>query len=262
MLSGYVMARLLAAKPHSAAQFAWKRYKRFWPTMAVGTALGCIAAFIDGDGPTLMVLVASILLIPSFQGPVFPLNTPMWSIFFELVANSSHPLLNPKLLLVILVISLLVMLTCIAVMNSYSVGHRAFLFGIGRTFLAYSIGAMLYDRWRDKPPFRVPFWVGCALICAPLLTSAPGIFGLFYVVAICPVILAAGLSSGPVWSRFAGDVSFPLYATHVPVLLIALHFAIPPVLVATLAIAVAVLVTWLLKLPFELRRNHTYTAKG
>jgi peptidoglycan/LPS O-acetylase OafA/YrhL len=95
--------------------------------------------------------------------------------------------------------------------------------GVVRLLVSYCIGIILWRTWRDQPALRVS--PGFALAAMPLLfaggalSSGPSlVLGMAFILAICPMMIAGGLAirqSMPVLS-WLGEISFPLYAVHVP----------------------------------------------
>lgn len=216
VLSGYVMERTFAGRFASMGPvaFLWKRYKRFWPVMAVGALLGALI-----DRADLSTFLMMLFLIPSLGTPLlFPLNIPAWSIFFELVCNFLHACrIRIELMLGV---SLLAMAAWLLEGGYWIVGihNYDFLLGIPRMLIGYCIGVLLYRRWRDVPPVQVPIWagvIGLAGLLVPL--PFPAWLSALYVIAICPVILAAGLGSRLPLGKRLGNISFPLYAWHSPI---------------------------------------------
>lgn len=212
MLSGYVIARMLDHKCIAPRSFIWSRYKRFWPVMAVGTALGLFTVPFDP-----VLVIAGFLFIPVFLSEkVFPLNSPTWSIFFELFANAVHSITPNGAWKYICAASILAYLAIGELAPGATSGN--FVGGFPRVLIAYSIGAMLFLNWRDQPPLSIPAWAGISLLFAPFLPVRGFYFDLVFVVLICPLIIASGLRFRPPWAKFSGQLSFPLYAVHFPFL--------------------------------------------
>ncbi len=94
MLSGYVMARTYEGRMRGGLWFLRKRFWRLWPTVTVGSLIGVVAAIVAGaaDAPGfLLAATLNLLLVPIlWAGAAFPINTPIWSIFFELFANGAR----------------------------------------------------------------------------------------------------------------------------------------------------------------------------
>lgn len=249
VLSGFVLActfedRLRADLP--AWRFLWRRYWRLWPVVAIGTLIGGVAVFLEGD--TLWGLRAwlmfggmGLLLVPTVwitrEAALFPLNRPLWSIFFELVANAAHALLLVRLgeraLLAIALVcgAALALITWDrgdAMMGPLqSDWHQAF----ARVGFSYVIGVWLARRWQRVRPrllakgplVPAPIVLALPLASIALVMPLPQPVGDMLVVLFAlPAIIWLG-ASAPVAGRLAqafavlGALSYPLYAVHVPV---------------------------------------------
>lgn len=239
MLSGYVMARTYETRwdvPSPAARFMTSRLRRLWPTMAVGGAIGATAAFSQSPGIDVLPMLLNLLLIPWFVGILaFPLNVPAWSILFELAANLAHVLVLRRLRTRSLV-AIAALAGLVFVLGGRSqgldVGSRPdnFLLGLPRVLMSYTIGIILWRSWRDQPTIAgspgfaflaMPLFFGASMSTANLSWVA----NLLFITIACPMIVAGGLRF-PVnsrWSpllRVAGAMSFPLYAVHVPAMVL------------------------------------------
>lgn len=239
MLSGYVMARTYETRwevPSPAARFMTSRLRRLWPTMAVGGVIGATAAFIKLPGVDVLPMLLNLLLIPSFVGILaFPLNVPAWSIFFELVANLAHVLVLRRLrtrgLVAVAALAGLVLVLGGRI-HGLDVGSRPdnFLLGLPRVLMSYTIGILLWRSWRDEPTIigspgfaflAMPLFFGASMLTA----HSSWIANLLFITIACPMIVAGGLRF-PATSRWSpllsisGAMSFPLYAVHVPAMVL------------------------------------------
>lgn len=232
MLSGYVMARTFEpafATGLGPGQFLRARYARLWPTMAIGSLL-CLPFFLITYGAALLpVATANLLLLPvPMFGIAFLLNSPSWSIFFELLANWLHSAVLWRLTaarIAILVAAMAAVLALVAALSQQSleVGMRpeAFWAGLPRVLLGYGGGILMWRLWRDSPPLAVPPWTGLAAL--PLYVAVNSLQGgtrwpvdLLFVLVGGPLALAGALRCAvvPRWLAWLGAISFPLYAVH------------------------------------------------
>ena len=93
MLSGFLMAYAQEPRLGAGGPFMIKRYKRLWPTMALGGVIGLPRLWIKSADPGtfLATAAANLALLPAWWAPfAFALNIPAWTIFYELVANTLH----------------------------------------------------------------------------------------------------------------------------------------------------------------------------
>jgi peptidoglycan/LPS O-acetylase OafA/YrhL len=224
MLSGYVMARTYEGHMRGGVWFLRKRIRRLWPTVAAGSLFGLALIWrTGGDWP--LVAALNLLLIPAlFGAAAFPLNTPIWSIFFELLANAVHGGWLHKWrnshLTVLAATAGLASLALAVRFHSYSLGSNTgdFIGGFPRVLFAYFYGVLLWRIWRDQPPLRVPPAV-LVPIAIFLFTPREPISDFLFVALACPTLIAIGIVASPGrWAAVAGALSFPLYAVHRPIL--------------------------------------------
>ena len=179
------------------------------------------------------------------NGEMFPLNGPSWSLFFEYIGNICYALFIRKLstkALSWLVAVLGVVYIWFSVGNvsgyesigvGWTVGDSVNIFGgFLRMMFPFSLGMLLA---RNFKPVRVRgiFWLAIVLLFA--LFSVPffpsvggicvnGIFEMCCIMLIFPVIVwlgASGVTTDKASTgvcKFLGDLSYPLYIVHYPVM--------------------------------------------
>ena len=279
MLSGYLMARITEprlAAGLGAGRFMRARYRRFWPMMALGMAIGIPFAWARaGDWQTFLPLfIANMALLPwPFDRVLFALNIPAWTIFFELLANGLHVVLlrrlgNRALSLVALALGAATIWVAMT-WGSLDLGARPSNVwpAFPRVLFAYTLGILLWRWLGDRPVRPIPVWL--ALVAMPLAVVGSHALGwktwqfdLAFVMLLCPAVIlgAQGLAreTRAVWLSAA--VSFPLFALHLPILeaMRELGFAWQPALAAAFAAALGV--TWWTNRPA--RRMAKPTIKG
>ena len=179
------------------------------------------------------------------NGEMFPLNGPSWSLFFEYIGNICYALFIRRLstkALSWLVAVLGVVYIWFSVGNvsgyesigvGWTVGDSVNIFGgFLRMMFPFSLGMLLA---RNFKPVKVRgiFWLAIVLLFA--LFSVPffpsvggicvnGIYEMCCIMLIFPVIVwlgASGVTSDKASTgvcKFLGDLSYPLYIVHYPVM--------------------------------------------
>lgn len=273
MLSGYLMARI--AEPRiaagaSPAAFMTARYRRFWPVVALGSVIGIPYLWVRTQGDPAWfagALVANLAFVPfAADRLIFPLNVPVWTILFELLANALHVFVLWRLTtryLTALALLLLVLTFGVALdFGSLDVGARpsTVAAAVPRVLLAYTIGMLLWRYRGASLALPLPGWLALIAMPAAILVSwASGYrhwsFDLAFVVLLCPMVIATALSltRDTALARFSGEVSFPLFASHVPVLEAARLAGYGPLVALPAALAVALVILWWTKRPARLR---------
>jgi peptidoglycan/LPS O-acetylase OafA/YrhL len=233
MLSGYVMARTYEARLASGlapTRFIATRIGRLWPTLFLGSLLA--VPWLLSQHPIAEVwpaIAANLLLIPfAVGGWMFLLNGPVWSIFFELIANALHAVLlwrlSPRVLAALLV-PLIGLLALAASRFSFDVGSNLVGFGaaVPRVLVSYGIGILLWRKWRDAPSIKVSR--AFTLLIMPVFFGVNALIAgdswqadLMFVLLVCPLLIAGGLRIERIHPVLVwlGAISFPLYAVHVP----------------------------------------------
>ncbi len=206
----------------------------------------------------MVALVLTILFVPAYagaeyeirgNGEMFPLNGPAWSLFFEYIGNILYALfirrLSTRMLTCLVGITGVAWtwfsITDISGYDCLGVGWAIdginFWGGLLRMMFPFTLGMLMAKKFRPSK-VRGTFWVIGAIlfglfsvpaIPADLIPGVQGIswnsvFELLCVIVIFPIMLwlAASDSMNNVTSRkvctFLGDISYPLYIVHYPVM--------------------------------------------
>lgn len=203
---------------------------------------------------TLIALVCSWLMIPALpgmqrdvrgNGEMFPLNGPCWSLFFEYIGNILYALIIHRLstrILAWLTALLCCALTWFAVTNQsgygsigvgWTVDTTNLLGGTLRMLCPFTIGMLMSRVFKPIKKVRGAFWI-CTIILLVLFhvpfidggtpMSLNGIFETACIICIFPIIVWIGASGTTTDNtsrricRFLGDISFPLYIVHYPLM--------------------------------------------
>ena len=201
----------------------------------------------------MLALLCAMFFIPAVpgvgyevrgNGEMFPLNGPSWSLFFEYIGNILYALffhhLSTKALtgLVVLLGAGLAgfALFDVAGYGMIGVGWTLdgpnFVGGLLRMLFPFSLGMLLSRRFK---PVQVKgaFWL-CSLVllvlfCVPYIEGKSpvclnGLFEMFCIILVFPTLVWLGASGRTTDKRstqickFLGDISFPLYAIHYPLM--------------------------------------------
>ena len=278
-LSGFVLARAYERPLQNGMPvktFIEKRIIRLYPLFIIGVAFGVVKAAskalsADPTAPSLPAIAISLVLeafmLPSpFMGEeLFPLNGPAWSLFFELIINCIFAVLFVKLrsawLYAICVLSGAVLAYATLRYGSLNIGWgwTTSWAGFARVTFSFCAG-MLVARHGIAPSsksglFILPI-IGLVIwLVMPVNSALRPIFDIASALLISPLLLVVGIALPPstIFNRlcgFLGDISYPLYAIHFPILSVvafmAKRLSVPPTLWAPVLIVGLVLLAWLL----------------
>lgn len=201
----------------------------------------------------MLTLLCALFFIPATpgagydirgNGEMFPLNGPSWSLFFEYIGNILYAVFIHRLsnkALTALVFLLGIGLAWFALFDVAGYGMIGvgwtldgvnFLGGSLRMLFPFSLG-MLLSRNFKPVKVRGAFWICSivllALFCVPYIEgNSPicwnGLFEAICILFIFPVLVWIGASGKTTDKhstqicKFSGDISFPLYAVHYPVM--------------------------------------------
>ena len=254
VLSGFVMAyayqrQLLDGL--SWRSFTSRRIVRIYPLALAGAALGVVVAFIEWrlrpqntDGlPSLIVSsLLNLLLLPDFfSGPkvyhkLFPANGALWSLFFEVSINLIWAWigvrLSTKSLAAVASLSALGLVSAIIHSQTANLGWDIYTIagGAARVCFSFTVGLIIYRLHLtiDLPvmPFNASVLSGILifLLVAPFALDDQNsiIWDIVCVLFAFPASIMIGVGQGrnSRVGNFLGQISYPLYALHYPILLV------------------------------------------
>lgn len=203
---------------------------------------------------TFLAFVCGCLMLPALpgmprevrgNGEMFPLNGPCWSLFFEYIGNIVYALLIRRLstrLLAVLSFALCCALAWFAVTDQsgygsigvgWTVDRTNILGGSLRMLCPFTMGLLLSRIFKPIHYARGAFWISAALLLAifhvPYIysdgaLSLNGMFEAACIIAVFPLVVwyAASGKTTDITStricRFLGDISYPLYIVHYPLM--------------------------------------------
>lgn len=201
----------------------------------------------------MLALLAAMFFIPAYpgagydvrgNGEMFSLNGPSWSLFFEYIGNILYALFIHRLSnrgLAILVALAGIGLAWFALFDIVGYGMLGvgwtldganFWGGILRMLFPFSLGMLLSRHFRPIKT-RGAFWICSAvlliLFCVPYIEGKSpvclnGVYELICIALVFPALVwiaASGKTTDKQSTRicrFLGDISFPLYAIHYPLM--------------------------------------------
>lgn len=188
------------------------------------------------------------------NGEMYPLNGPTWSLFFEYLGNIIYMLALRRMSDKALKVLTIILGVCLAIFASFgfsgygSIGvgwtldGMNFIGGLLRMLFPFSLG-MLIARSGYRCRFKGTFWLCTTVLAAvffipfipymlPIIArpdgtsiylSLNGVFESICIILIFPVLLWGGTSSENSGlpskiCKFLGDLSFPLYLSHYPIM--------------------------------------------
>lgn len=200
-----------------------------------------------------LAMLCALFFIPAAPGAVydvrgngemFPLNGPSWSLFFEYIGNFLYAIFIRRLsfgALAILVAFSGFGLAWFALSDAVGYGMIGcgwtldglnFAGGMLRMLFPFTLGMLLSRKFRPVK-IKGAFWI-CSLtlvilFCIPYIegksaVSFNGIYEMVCIMLVFPVLVWLGASgkttdrTSSAICKFLGDISYPLYAVHYPIM--------------------------------------------
>jgi peptidoglycan/LPS O-acetylase OafA/YrhL len=253
VLSGFVLAHAYTRRLQSgltASRFVAQRLIRLLPVLLPGSLIGAVLEFGRPHVGTMIghlheVALATALgflalplpLPTSMEQTIFPINGPVWSLFFEIFANIVFIAVAKSLAvrgwsIVLGVAGALGMVLTIHLLGRFDAGPLLidWLGGFPRVLYSFFVGVLLsgiHARLPAAPVAAGLIWLfPCLLITTFVVPhismTADPIIDLGFVLLMFPLLVwfAAGSTASAALSRIfdvAGKLSYPLYAVHYPI---------------------------------------------
>lgn len=281
ILSGFVLAaayeQALEAQL-SLRAFFLKRLVRLYPMAFLGAALGLAVLLVKWwttpvkVDPLPQILISGFfngLMLPTFFGgtasrlETFPGNGPLWTLFFEMMANLVWAWVGVRLRTTALAVITAIAGACLIVLvitfhtGNLGFDSKSFLGGLARVSFGFPLGVIIYRRRDLLSAGHIPyprFLLGaalCILFAWPWGAQGYGVpwRDLISITVLLPliVILGTGRSGSSRLGSFLGELSYPVYVVHFPLLAVASglhqtvlrHFNVQVLAASAFAVAVA-----------------------
>jgi peptidoglycan/LPS O-acetylase OafA/YrhL len=230
------------------AEFCRARVIRLYPMAVLGVIAGYAALIatwaLTPDAPHDLgdlhaSLAANLLLLPKFwttevgNGELFPLDGALWSLFFELTLNILFALFIARLRdWAVAALAAVGAVTTLAIafhVGTFNIGwnQEIALGGFARCLFGFCAGVLIF-RHRQFFAFR---WNGAgfmvlAILCLfPLSGDRDLVASALAILVFFPSIVALGTNvqwkSGLWLQKLSGNLSYPLYTLHLPIIGIA-----------------------------------------
>ena len=274
-LSGFVVAYAYDSRLSATMRFATfvkLRLIRLYPMIVIGALLGglvLIAGRKDGVIEPVIVTIGTLLLIPAgffFGKQAYPSDNPIWSLFFEVVANFVYalsPRLPTRLFAGALMLAALgYAAVCVSFDGMQLVGFdtwASFAAGLVRVAFPFAAGVLIF-RLGLHQGGGIPAWLPLIALPALLLVplGSPAITDAVIALVCLPALVVLGARTAPAtfvlpWLKALGELSYPLYLLHQPILRVvknaphinalrSLHPLLPPALGLVIAVVASAVV--------------------
>jgi peptidoglycan/LPS O-acetylase OafA/YrhL len=280
VLSGFVIARAYGEKildGMTVTAFMKARYRRLYPLFLLGSIYGLgqflffwksnnfgVADFVANIGTTLAMLPSPTFLTRPIDQllPLYPLNGPAWSLFWELLVNLLFAVLLVRLrirhLVAVVACSLGLLVASVFFHRSLDLGWewKSVDGGLFRVLFSFTMGIVIYRMHAStRPHLSYLAFLPVAFLCTMLLAPTQSLkFALGFCILLSPLIVIAGArlevprKFQPI-CIFLGYLSYPIYVCHRGFTEIYDHFAgsfrLPPALYIFLYLAFIAVVSFL-----------------
>jgi len=253
VLSGFVVAHAYEAAlltRLSWREFFTRRIIRLYPLAVLGAMIGFAVlimkwhtypAKVDSLPSILISGALNVVMLPSFFGGnlshhvIFPGDGPLWTLFFELLINLVWAWFGVRMktpgLIAVTLLSAIAVAILAAHFHTALMGNdvRTFWGGLARVSFGFTLGVVIHH---FRGEYHIPADAALPPILALLMFAAfacPSanhaipLWDLTCIFILLPAIVAAGAAQGSTGrlGRWLGELSYPVYVLHFPILLLA-----------------------------------------
>jgi peptidoglycan/LPS O-acetylase OafA/YrhL len=280
-LSGFVLSAAYSMRLGDGMQpldFMRLRLIRLYPAYLVGLALG-VAAYLITWSPfsstkLLVSLGSALVFLPlpiplTDNPPIFPLNLPAWSLFFELLVNlvfvTFYRYLTSRAVIAILFLSGMNLVGVAMFHGNLHVGWNTdhFVYGLPRSLFSFFAGVLVHRRFPEGLRSGGP--LVCFLVTLVLILPIPANIHNVYDPLMVVLLFPMGIAAIAGWelhgfrariARALGALSYPLYVIHMPCIYILKNWTdgwrkYEKLVAYGLTIVTLVIVSWLIAELFE-----------
>ncbi len=267
ILSGFVISYAYDDRwgKMSLGGFFKRRLIRLHPMLIMGAVVGVISFLLTGcqqwSGEVtpiswvMIALLLTIFMVPALpglpyevrgNGEMFPLNGPMWSLFFEYIGNILYALvirrLSTKLLAVLTailgILHAWIFVGDLSGYDSVGIGWTIdtinFWGGLVRMLFPFTMGMLLARTFKPRE-VKGAFWICSAMLIAVFAVPYIAKSGAISLNSLYEVVCIAVIFPFIVWlgacgkggdnytgriNNFLGELSYPLYIVHYPIMYI------------------------------------------
>ncbi|WP_423760195.1 acyltransferase family protein [Burkholderia sp. NLJ2] len=246
VMSGFVLARTyesrLLDQRMTTFQFMRARFIRLYPLYILGALLGALSFVILGlfdawpagsswAGLAKVTAFAVVMLPVPRGGALYPLNSPSWSLFFELVANLLFgrfvAVLSNRVLVAVVAITLM-LVVWLTSHDAFNGGWKITTLPVGlvRVVFSFSVGVLVHRHTGTvRKPGNVLTLLVMLAIAAVLAVDVTGhaerIYTAVVVALLFPAIVIVATRIEPsgvvrTFCSYSGTISYGLYVLHCP----------------------------------------------
>jgi peptidoglycan/LPS O-acetylase OafA/YrhL len=238
LMSGFVIAhsygdRLVSGM--SKTDFILRRFIRLYPMLFIGALGGILFAVLHNKlSPAtaypLSALISSgtlsLLVLPYLEQTIgheaFSFNPPIWSLFFEIVANIAYVMIVRRLTIPMLLAITAAGLVGVVWFGPLGGGENGFFVpGFPRVACGFFGGVLLQRLWISFPGCRRSIGFVSLTVAVLALFCIPKVIGgmlflptFFFMAGVIWLAVGEGAVETRPFLHFLGQVSYPIYLIH------------------------------------------------